>query len=62
MFVRGDSVKPTPHPAYSGSCRVISRYEKYFVIDRAGNMDTVSNEQLKVALPNQNYKTSDYFT
>lgn len=38
---RYDFVKPPIHPAYSGSLRVISRHEKYFVIDRIGCTDIV---------------------
>lgn len=57
VFVRNDAVKRSLQPFYSGPFKVLSRQDKYFVIDRGGKQDTVSIDRLKVA-----YLDSDYFS
>ena len=49
VFVRVDSVKKPLQPPYDGPYRVISRKEKYFILDMKGKENTISIDRLKVA-------------
>ncbi|CAH8513258.1 unnamed protein product [Dicrocoelium dendriticum] len=49
VFVRVDAVRKPLQPPYEGPFKVISRHDKYYVVDRNGTPDSVSLDRLKVA-------------
>lgn len=59
VFVRVDSVRKSLQPPYEGPFRVVSRKDKYFVIDRNGHKDTISIDRLKVAYVDQTLSNTE---
>ena len=49
VFIRRDAVKKPLQQPYDGPFRVLSRTDKYFVVDINGKQDTVSIDRLKSA-------------
>ncbi|CAH8515498.1 unnamed protein product [Heterobilharzia americana] len=49
VFVRCDGVRKPLQPPYDGPFKVLSRKEKFFVIDRSGRQDSISVDRLKAA-------------
>nr|CAH8845942.1 unnamed protein product [Trichobilharzia regenti]CAH8864580.1 unnamed protein product [Trichobilharzia regenti] len=49
VFVRHDAIRKPLQPPYDGPFKVLSRKDKFFVIDRCGRPDTVSIDRLKAA-------------
>ena len=49
VFVRRDSVKKPLQSPYDGPFKVVSRTQKYYVLDLNGRIDTVSIDRLKPA-------------
>ncbi len=49
VFIRDDSVRPPLQRPYQGPFKVISRQDKYFVLDLNGQQDSVSIDRLKPA-------------
>ncbi|CAH8656626.1 unnamed protein product [Schistosoma haematobium] len=49
VWIRCDKIKAPLSPPFEGPFKVISRKSKYFVIEKHGNIDTVSIDRLKPA-------------
>lgn len=49
VFVRIDAVRKPLQPPYEGPFRVVTRKQKYFVVDRFGTTTSVSIDRLKAA-------------
>ncbi|CAH8653370.1 unnamed protein product [Schistosoma intercalatum] len=49
VWIRCDKIKAPLSPPFEGPFKVVSRKSKYFVIEKHGNIDTVSIDRLKPA-------------